>query len=164
MELKPACCNSKLLFFADFGHRCFPEYSIIKRRLPENFNYSHNLKMISKVHWASSVEKTMDTCGVAEHLILPCCCFMSLSPKLFLLCFRAVLAGLPQASQLISHLYSFLLCNPAFVGFAHLFPLLLCAFCQTQHSSSLSMAHVFLFLPSALSKHPPTLFLPYTLI
>lgn len=90
MELKPACCNSKLLFFADFGHRCFPEHLIIKRRLPENFNYSHNLKILSKVHWASSVEKTMDTCGVAEHLMLPCCCFMSLSPKLFLLCFSVL--------------------------------------------------------------------------
>lgn len=48
VELKPACCNSKLLFFADFGHRCFPEHLIIQRRPPDYFNYSNNLKIVSK--------------------------------------------------------------------------------------------------------------------
>lgn len=39
------CCNNNLLFSVGFENWCFLEH-LIKRKPPENFNYSHSLKIV----------------------------------------------------------------------------------------------------------------------
>lgn len=146
-------------FFAGFGHRCFPEHLIIKKRPPDNFNYSHNLKIYQSPRSIFSWGNDRWTPGVAEYLMLPWSCFTSLFPKPSLLCLSVVFF------QDCLRLPNQLICIPSCIATLHLWALPIyslcsCAFCHPRHSS-LSTAHVSLFLSSALSKHPPTLFLQY---
>lgn len=124
---------------------------------PWTFNYSketswllqlfQQFKNCIKIHWASSSEKITktDPCGFAEHLMLPWCCFMSLSPKLSLLCFCVLF--LQDCLRLPSPP---LICIPSCIETLHLWALpiySLCPWeCQPFHQPWHSSLHGSRFL------------------
>lgn len=124
MELKPASCNSKLLFSAGFGQRCFPEHLIIKRRPPDNFNYSHDLKIVSKSTEYLQLRKWWRWTPV---VLLNAWCFLglALSPKPSLLCFSVLFLqnclGLPCP---------LLACTPSCIATLHLWVLPIYPLCS----------------------------------
>lgn len=107
-------------------------WTLNKRRPPDNFTYSHNLKIVSKSIEYLQLRKwrRWDTCAVIEDLALPWWCFLGLpwAPKPSLLCFSVVF--LQECLKLPS-------------------PLLFCTSSCTTHPIQLSICGFWPIIPSA---------------
>lgn len=127
-----SCC-----FFADFGHRCFLEHLIIKRRPPDNFNYSHNLKIYQNPRSIFSWGNDRWTPVV----LLNTWCFLGVSLHLCFLshhcCASVSVLFLQDCLRLPNQL---LICIPSCIATLHLWALPIyslcsCVFFHPQHSS-----------------------------